>query len=122
MLTWTPLALSAIRARHTTRTPAPSTCDFSSSPTPPLATMSLASCVASSAALAPRRSAPRALRESSRIASSRRRARLVVRAGAPVKTVEEAKEMLDREGYKMLDIRPFKAYDREHSRSPRSAR
>ena len=80
--------------------------------------MSLASCVASSAALAPRRSAPRALRESSRIASSRRRARLVVRAGAPVKTVEEAKEMLDREGYKMLDIRPFKAYDREHLTKP----
>ena len=80
--------------------------------------MSLASCVPSSAALAPRRSAPRALRESSRIASSRRRARFVVRAGAPVKTVEEAKEMLDREGYKMLDIRPFKAYDREHLTKP----
>ena len=78
--------------------------------------MSLTSCVVSSAALAPRPwSAP--LRESSRIAS-RRRDRLVVRAGAPVKTVEEAKEMLDREGYKMLDIRPFKAYDREHLTKP----
>ena len=43
---------------------------------------------------------------------------MVVRAGAPVKTVEEAKEMLDREGYKMLDIRPFKAYDREHLTKP----
>ena len=35
-----------------------------------------------------------------------------------MKTVEEAKEMLDREGYKMLDIRPFKAYDREHLTKP----
>ena len=26
--------------------------------------------------------------------------------------------MLDREGYKMLDIRPFKAYDREHLTKP----
>ena len=27
-------------------------------------------------------------------------------------TVDEGKVMLDRDGYKMLDIRPFKAYDR----------
>ena len=48
---------------------------------------------------------------------SRRRA-VSVTAGAPMKTVDEAKELLDRQGYKMLDIRPFKAYDREHLTKP----
>ena len=33
-------------------------------------------------------------------------------------TVDEGKVMLDRDGYKMLDIRPFKAYDREHLTKP----
>ena len=51
---------------------------------------------------------------------SRRRA-VSVTAGAPMKTVDEAKELLDRQGYKMLDIRPFKAYDREHLTKPPSA-
>jgi hypothetical protein len=32
--------------------------------------------------------------------------------------VEECKELLDREGYRMLDIRPFKAYEREHLTKP----
>ena len=51
---------------------------------------------------------------------SRRRA-VSVTAGAPMKTVDEAKELFDRQGYKMLDIRPFKAYDREHLTKPPSA-
>lgn len=32
--------------------------------------------------------------------------------------MEECKELLDREGYRMLDIRPFKAYEREHLTKP----
>ena len=59
----------------------------------------------------------RKLSKSTASRASRRRAVSVV-AGAPLKTVEEAKELLDRQGYKMLDIRPFKAYDREHLTKP----
>ena len=43
---------------------------------------------------------------------------MTVVAGAPMVTVEEGKNMLDRDGYKMLDVRPFKAYDREHLTKP----
>ena len=48
----------------------------------------------------------------------RGRVAVTVVAGAPMVTVEEGKNMLDRDGYKMLDVRPFKAYDREHLTKP----
>ena len=35
-----------------------------------------------------------------------------------MQSVDECKELLDRGGYKMLDIRPWKAYDREHLTKP----
>ena len=78
--------------------------------------MSLASCATPTAAFA-RRSTTRS---TSRVASRRRASSraLSVRAGAPLKTPEECKDLLDREGYRMLDIRPFKAYDREHLTKP----
>ena len=55
-----------------------------------------------------------------RVASrpSRRYGAVTTTAGAPMVTVDEGKVMLDRDGYKMLDIRPFKAYDREHLTKP----
>ena len=84
-----------------------------------VATMSVASTIPHSLA-APSVGALRARRvgaargrcHTQRLASTR------VAAAAPNKSIEECKVLLERDGWKMLDIRAWKAYDREHLTKP----
>ena len=43
---------------------------------------------------------------------------IAMASAAPSLPVEDAKVLLERDGYKMLDVRSWKAYDREHLTKP----